>query len=69
MVKQIFNIVKAGQYTINDVDEVRKALGKDARFTKGQAIEQTIALYDDYDLLLKESNLISSSVSNCLISF
>lgn len=55
---RVFDIVKKGPYTIYDVDEVWNNLGQDRRFATKDAVAELIALYDDYDAELRESNLI-----------
>jgi len=56
--KQVFSIVKRGQYSASDSQEVHKQLENKANFTSRDAVEGLIRLYDDYDNRLKADNLI-----------
>lgn len=61
LTKKLFDIIKAGQYSASDVEEVRKAMGMDARFCSYEAVGKVIELYDKYDEELRKNNLIEFS--------
>lgn len=59
---RVFDIVKQNGYTPKNVKEVREKLGNQARFVSDEtSLEQLIELYDDYDRVLRENNLIEFS--------
>ena len=65
--KLVFQIVKAGQYSVSDAESVLEKMDNKARFTSKKAVEQLIALYDEYDDKLKKENLIEFSDQEVLL--
>ena len=55
---KVFAIIKEGQYSLSDADEVYAKLDKDKRFCSITSVQQLIELYDQYDEKLIEQNLI-----------
>lgn len=59
---QIFDIVKKNGYTPKNIKEVREKLGNQSRFVSDDvSLEKIIELYEDYDRILRENNLIEFS--------
>lgn len=58
---RVFDIVKKGPYTLDDIDDVWSELGQDRRFASKDAVEELIKLYDEYDVRLRDDNLIEFS--------
>lgn len=67
MARQVFAIVKAGQFSVSDVMAVREKLGSKARFATLEAIEGLIALYDKYDDKLRADGLIEFADQEALL--
>ena len=65
--KKLFDIIKAGQYSVADKKEVREKMGGDARFCSYPAVEEVIALYDKYDEQMRDNNLIEFNDQEVLL--
>ena len=65
--KEVFYIVKAGQYSIADVKKVIDDLGNTAAFSSIGAIEELIRRYDQFDETLRRENLIEYSDQEALV--
>ena len=65
--KEVFAIVKAGQFSVGDFSEVHQKMGAKGRFASNDAIKSLIALYDQYDDKLRSDNLIEFSDQEVLV--
>lgn len=65
--KRVFSIVKETQATAAEFNVVLEKLGGDHRFATKEAILSLIDLYDEYDMILHEQNLIEFEDQNQMV--
>lgn len=64
--KDVFAIVKAGQYSVSDAPEVMSKMSGYSGVRR-HAVEELIALYDEYDEMLRNDNLIEFADQEVLV--
>ena len=64
---RVFDAIKSNGYGQADLDKLRRTMGGFARFCSGTALQELLSLYDEYDRLLREDNLIEFADQEMLL--
>lgn len=67
MAKRVFDIIKKNQYGIGDIDHIISDLGYSARFVTREGLEKLVEMFDEYDCMMRDENLIEFADQEVLL--